>query len=287
MSKYFSSNSDINSYEFSHNSSDDDDSSNSFHSFKRWPDTYRDSIKFVRDAEIEIQHYRLERHEKEMEGELADREVELQNEIRQVTSEVTDLRLQINQLELELSKLQDQKSTQLISIRASLESSLDRMKPEFNDLARTIEQLQNAIEAQRENYERNKNMILSSQSIAGNALDDEIEMLKNEIDKSRKFSADNYQRINMDMNDANTTIEMIQAEIDSIQIEDEKLLGQIIDFQKNLVILKRELIIEEETSASLQRQVRESSELRAKMRGAIDRAKDLIWKTKNANFNKF
>lgn len=268
------------SYDLSSHASDDDDSNSSLsmNFVKKWPDTFRNSIQLVRDAQLDIKHYRLERNGNEMEGELVDREIQLQSEIRDITSETTDLRLEVSGLELELSRIQEQRTAEIISIRNSLASQLRKLQIDLTDFDKTIQLLQDAIEAQRQNHERNKEIMNSNKTSDESALDAEIEMLKMEIEKTRKTTINLAQKNSSDLMDTETTIGLLNNEIDSAQTEFEKISRQRQEWQMNLSILKRELIYEEEEAAALHRQVVKSSQMRAKMKGIIDRCRLRIWK---------
>lgn len=274
------------SYDLSSHASDDDDSNSSLsiNFVKKWPETFRNSVQLVRDAQIDIKHFRLERNGNEMEAELVDREIELQAEIRDITSETTDLRLQVSNLETELSQIQEQRTHDIISIRTSLANQLKVYQSEMTDFERTIQLLQDAIEAQRENHERNKDMLNTNKSSGESALDTEIEMLKAEIERTRKSSISLASKSSSDMTDAETTISLLNSEIESAQTEYEKISNKRQEFQRNLSILKRELIVEEEEAAALHNQVVKNSQLRAKMKGAIERVRLHIWKVNSASF---
>lgn len=274
------------SYDLSSHASDDDDSNSSLsmNFEKKWPDTFRNSIQLVRDAQIDIKHYRLERNGNEMEAELVDREIELQSEIRDITSETTDLRLEVSSLEAELSRIQEQRTADIISIRNSLASQLQKLQSELVEYDQTTQLLQDAIEAQRSNYERNRDIVSFNKSNNESALDAEIEMLKMEIEKTRKSTINIAQKNSSDLMDTETTIGLLNNEIESAQTEYEKISHQRQELQLNLGILKRELIYVEEEAAAMHRQVVQSSQMRAKMKGVIDRCRLRIWKVNSAKF---
>lgn len=272
------------SYDLSSHASDDDDSNSSLsvNFVKKWPDTFRDTIQLVRDAQLDIKHYRLERNGNEMEAELVDREIKLQSEIRDITAETTDLRLEVTTLEAELSRIQEQRTAEIISIRNSLANQLRKLQSDLIDFDRTTQLLQDAIEAQRQNHERNKDIMSSSKTSDESALDTEIEMLKMEIEKTRKTTINLAQKSSSDIMDTETTISLLNNEIELAQTEFEKISHQRQEWQLNLSILKRELIYEEEEAAALHRQVVQSSQMRAKMKGVIDRCRMRIWKAHSA-----
>ncbi|OHT02609.1 hypothetical protein TRFO_07022 [Tritrichomonas foetus] len=277
---------DQSSYDLSSHASDDDlsDSSLSENFIKKWPDTYFKTVQFVKDTEIDIKRYRLERSNNEMEAELIDREIELQNEIGEITTELTNLRLQLTQLEVEMGNIKDQRSSDLINIRTSLASQLRKYQPILSDSEHTIYQLQEAIEAQRDNHERNKEIYEISKSDEEKALDFEIERLQTEIENVRKSTMSLVESRDADSTDAETTIELLNAEIMNVKSDSDNLQIQKQQIQRNLAEMKAELIIAEETSTALQSQIKKNSQLRAKMKGVIDRVRLTNWKAKNENF---
>ncbi|OHT13669.1 hypothetical protein TRFO_16099 [Tritrichomonas foetus] len=274
------------SVDLSSNSSEEDieDSSNSAVFAKTWPDTQQATFQIVKSAELDIKKFQIERHAEEMEADVADREMTLQTEIRDITAEVTELKLEISKQEAELGEIQEQIKDDKISIMRKYSHRLQKYQNIVNHDNQIIDQLNDAIRAQRDNHERNKSLaeIESSDKIA--SLDFEIASLAKEIENVRKNTLSMLSRSDSDMTDAEATKEAIEAEIHAVGNDSRKLQKHKKEIAANLAALKRELIIAEEVSSNLKKQVAQAAEDRARIRGIIDRTRMQFWRSQNNKF---
>ena len=271
-----------NSTSFSNENSADSSHSSNF--AKNWNKTYQGTIQFIKETEVEIKRNQIQRQNTEMEATLLNREIELQSEITEVTSDVSGLRLKVSQLEKELSSIKEDKNSIILSIRKSLAEQLSKFQPVFTDSEKTIEKLKSAIAAQRENHERNKMMYGLSKNEKEKTLDAEISQLNAELDKIRNVSAQDVERRGFDITNAQNTYELLNNEIFSLQSEFNDLNDQRMEVQRNLNTLRENLIIVEEESIYLHNQLVKNSNLRAKMKGILDRARFQRWNEKTAHF---
>lgn len=258
-----------------------DQSQSSDNLSKSWPSTLYTTSKVIKDATIDIKKFQLERDEAEMQAENMEREFTLQNEIREITSEITRLRTDANNYEIELNNIKDQQTTEIIQLEKETQTKLLKFKSILSKDESLIEQLESAIEAQRANHERNKEMINSQIDGTVVALDEQIKQLTSETNKIRTRSITAAHKAELNASDANLLIDTIKTEINSIYNEINTITQDHQDLSVNLSSLKRELIIYEEMGESLRTQIDQCSQSRSRIKGIFDRARMSQWMSQN------
>ncbi|KAK8884092.1 hypothetical protein M9Y10_043197 [Tritrichomonas musculus] len=265
-------------------SSDDnrDDSSNSENFAKTWPDTHQDTFQFVKDTQIDVKKHQLERNEAEMQADIVEQESTLQTEIREITAEITELRVEIGSLEKELSDVQEKLKTDIIDVTKESSEKLHKYQSIVRDDEPIIEQLKSAIQAQRENHERNKDLAEMRKKEINLPLDYQIQSLMSEIELMRKSIINTAKRGEKNISDAESSTSLINVEIESIATEIQKLNNMKQKAAYTLSALKRELIINEEIAASMRSQIDKASMTRNKIKSILDRSQVTLWKSQTS-----
>lgn len=263
------------------------DSSHSSNFISMWPETHANTYQFLRDAELDAKRYQLERYANEMEKSVLDRELELQAEIREVNSEISELRLEIADQEMELNHIKELRNSEILRIRQHLVEQCRNYEQILSNTEATKSQLITAIEAQRDAHENDKLEMQHTCSDEVDSLDDIIAQLNQQIDDVRKEMFEIQQKNDSDLNDTTMTIDMLSNEMRNIGADGDSVDEEFIQLNKELAGLRRELIIAEETSDSLRRQIDDGARLRAQMRSLLDKGKKQLWETRTRGFGNY
>jgi chromosome segregation ATPase len=108
--------------------------------------------------------------------------------------------------------------------------------------------------------------------------------LTREIETVHKQTNETMQKNEADLLDAEATIEHLQSEIRAIASDSANVEGQFAQLSRELVGLKRQLIITEEEGASVKAQLEYNAKLRAQIRSVIDRTKQQQWVVASRSF---
>jgi hypothetical protein len=249
-----------------------------------WPNTQTQTHRILQDVGIETKKYQLERHAVELDASVLDREIELQAEIREINSEINELQLEIANNEVILSQIRESRNFDILEIRKLLVIQLRRFEAVLSDSENTIAQLADAISAQRSNHEERKSDLYLSGKQDESECDSVIEKLGVEIDSVRKQIHESIQKGESDIIDTNAMIELLENEIRLVESDSGNVDAQFVQFNGDLTGLKRELIIAEETSTNLRGQIEFNRQLRAQMRGVLDRTKRQTWEAQTRLF---
>ena len=264
--------------------SDSDDSSNSANFVRLWPETHAFTYQFLRDAELDRKKYQLERQANELQGSILDREIELQGEIREVNSEIGELRLQISEHELTLSEMKERKMSELLRIREQMVAQCQEHQAALNEGIPMIEKLTHAIEVQRIAHEREIDAVQSENVVENQRLDSIISQLNAEIAEVRRKMGEAQQKGGRGQNDMDITMDMLANEIRAVQVDSDQLTRQFEKVSDNLIDLKREMIIAEETSFCLRTLLQNHNKYRYQMKAVLNRGSQQIWEATTKTF---
>ena len=262
---------------------DSEDSSNSANFSRLWPESHQETVQFIRDTELDIKKFQIERSGEELEADVADREIALQSEIREITAEVSELRIELSKLEAELGNVKEDVKDEKINLMRENNGKLRKFEAVIKNDEGLVEKLQSAVKAQRENHERNKYIIETQKNNEIGLLDQEINRLTLEIENVRHSTLNMLQKGDSNITDSEATTDMIQSQIQILYQDSLKLDKLKQSIRTDLASLKRELIIYEEQAASLNSKIQKAALERAKIRGIVDRTRGNYWHTRNRN----
>lgn len=254
------------------------DDSNSANFAKTWPDTHQETIQTLKDAQIDVKKHQIERHEAEMQADITEHETSIQTEVREITAEITELRIEIGSLEKELGDVQEQLKNEIIEITKKSSAKINKYQAIINDDNPIIEQLKSAIRAQRENHERNKDIVQLRKKEEMAPIDHQILSLTKEIEFMRKKMITTAKIGDRDIADAESSESLINSELESIDLEIQKLNNMKQKAVYTLSALKRELIINEELAASLHSQIDKANQTRSQIKFILNRSQNTLWK---------
>lgn len=256
------------------------DDSNSINFAKTWPNKHQDTIQTLKDAQIDVKKHQIERHEAEMQADIVEHETSIQAEVREITAEITELRIEVSALEKELGDVQEQLKNDIIDIAKENSAKIDKYQAKIMEDEPIIEQLKSAIRAQRENHERNKDIVELRKKEDMTPIDYQIMYLTNEIELMRKKMITAAKTGDRNIADAESSETLINSELESIDLEIQKLNDMKQKAIYSLSALKRELIIYEETALSLRSQIEKASQTRTKIKFILNRSQMEHWKSR-------
>jgi chromosome segregation ATPase len=260
-------------------------SSHSSNFVSMWPTTQTQTHQILQDVSLETKKYQLDRHAIELDASVLDREIELQGEIREINAEISELQLEIANNEAILSQIKESRNSNILEIRKRLIVQLRKYDSILAGTDETIAQLTDAIAAQRLDHEERKAHLLQAGKDDEAELELGIQRLTDEIDSVRKETHESIQKGESDMIDTRAMVELLENELSAVSSDSTSVEGQFVQLNRDLTKLKRELIIAEEVSENLRSQIEQNKELRAQMRGVIDRTKQQNWQIQSRLFN--
>jgi hypothetical protein len=257
--------------------SESHESSHSSNFIATWPETHAQTYRYLQDAQLETKRAQLERYGAELEASVLEREVGLQADIREVNGSVNELRIEISNQETILSQIQETRNADILQIRKGLVNRLKKYESVMLETDRTITQLQEAIRAQSERWEKEKEVLVHDNMDEAAQADVMIGQLTREIETVRKQTIESNQKNEADLLDAEATIEYLQNEIRSIAGDSASTEGQFAQLTRELVGLKRQLIFAEAEGESVKALLDYNAKLRAQIKSVIDRTKQQQW----------
>lgn len=260
------------------------DSSHSSSMLDVWPETHANTVRFMKDAELDMKKFQLERHANELEGTILDREIELQSEIREINSIISSLQLSVAEQEQALSQTKESRNGEILRIRSDLVNRLREQERVMLDSEPTITQLVEAIDAQREGQQHEQAVAQNEFEDEMAALDAQIASITAEMDKARQRMFDIQQKSEADTSDTRATMEMLENEIASVGQDCGAVDAQFDRVNGDLTLLRRQLIIAEEESDALRTRLAAQDAVRARMRVVLGRGRNQLWETQTKSF---
>ena len=245
-----------------------------------WEMTHVQSIREVREAEIETRKFELHREREELDTTLITKDVLLQKQVRGITEECGKLRLEVAWLERDLSQIKEAARRQILEAQKEIQAKRLKLEQYVHDNARSILLLQKRIEEQRE---INTNAATLARTETGSTEDDFavlVATLHHQIDETRKqlYRADH--RFEEEMLEAKQTSEMLLGEIRSIKAREPELDRNVAVQKVEMEKLQKRLEQAERISQKLKARVRKLTDKRKEMRDEMTVCDQNDWKTK-------
>jgi chromosome segregation ATPase len=249
---------------------------------KKWAKVQVSTVATIKDAELVARRFDIQRVQAEFAAELAAKEGEIDAEMRDIEAECSDLRLEIQSLELELSDVKEQRKRNLLSVRAEIAQSLNDMRQKEAGPAGQIQKLQSALAQLSEKHRRDIEEMQAGASNGDRLIDVEIQRIAEAVERCRKelYRCDEVQ--GQRMNEAQSTIEMLRAEIQASNERSHNMRDEIEQTRGKLGQLQQELFKAEERSQVLVEQLQWSDGQKKLMKLEIGKLDRSLWNTRRA-----
>jgi chromosome segregation ATPase len=260
------------------------DSSYSSNFLSGFPEFHATTHRLLQDVQVETKRYQLQRDAIDFYASIIDCEIDLQSEVRKLDVEISDIQLAIANSEAEFSQIKETRNTNILEIRKRLIRKLHKLEAKISDSDHWIAGLMEAVSEQRSNHEKQKANLLKKIQTDESELNALLERLTLEIDSVRGGINDCIQKRESDAMNAQTTIELIKAEMTGLSSESSSTDAEFARFSGILSELKREFLMTEESSECLREEIEFNTRLRLQMRRLLDRAKRQTWEAQVNTF---
>lgn len=245
-----------------------------------WEMTHVQSIREVREAEIETRKFALHREREELDTTLITKDVLLQKQVRGITEECGKLRLEVAWLERDLSQIKEAARRQILEAQKEIQAKRLKLEQDVHDNQRSILVLQKRIEEQREINANSESMARRETNSAEDDFAVLVATLNHQIDETRKqlYRADH--RFEEEILEAKQTSEMLWAEIKSIKAREPELDRTVALQRAETDKLQKKLDQAERVSQKLKARVRKLTDKRREMRNEMTECDQEDWKSK-------
>lgn len=245
-----------------------------------WEMTHVQSIREVREAEIETRKFALHREREELDTTLITKDVLLQKQVRGITEECGKLRLEVAWLERDLSQIKEAARRQILEAQKEIQAKRLKLEQDVHDNQRSILVLQKRIEEQREINASSESMAHRETNSAEDDFAVLVATLNHQIDETRKqlYRADH--RFEEEILEAKQTSEMLWAEIKSIKAREPELDRTVALQRAETEKLQKKLEQAERVSQKLKARVRKLTDKRREMRNEMTECDQEDWKSK-------
>ena len=245
-----------------------------------WEMTHVQSIREVREAEIETRKFALHREREELDTTLITKDVLLQKQVRGITEECGKLRLEVAWLERDLSQIKEAARRQILEAQKEIQAKRLKLEQDVHDNQRSILVLQKRIEEQREINANSESMAHRETNSAEDDFAVLVATLNHQIDETRKqlYRADH--RFEEEILEAKQTSEMLWAEIKSIKAREPELDRTVALQRAETDKLQKKLDQAERVSQKLKARVRKLTDKRREMRNEMTECDQEDWKSK-------
>ena len=245
-----------------------------------WEMTHVQSIREVREAEIETRKFALHREREELDTTLITKDVLLQKQVRGITEECGKLRLEVAWLERDLSQIKEAARRQILEAQKEIQAKRLKLEQDVHDNQRSILVLQKRIEEQREINANSESMARRETNSAEDDFAVLVAALNHQIDETRKqlYRADH--RFEEEILEAKQTSEMLWAEIKSIKAREPELDRTVALQRAETDKLQKKLDQAERVSQKLKARVRKLTDKRREMRNEMTECDQEDWKSK-------
>ena len=274
---YVQNDSQVNNQQSSENDNDDE--------VTNWERTNVESIKEVRDAEIETKVFEMHKENNEMASTLVTKEKQLQKQVRGITSECGKLRLEVSWLERDLSQVKENGRRQVLETQAALQIQRLRMEEDTRDKVKEAKFLQKKLDQQRDEITQRLLVAHSQKSGTTNDLDMQIAFLSGELEGITKKIVNAGTKFNESASEARQTASMLRNQLRAIELRGTGLDDALEKGRKHLDDLQLKLEKAEKESEVIKSEIQRLAEERAVLRKKLEQNDMNKWMSRISNLS--
>lgn len=234
-----------------------------------WERTRVQSIRDVREAEVESKRFELHRIQQEIDTSLITKDAQLQKQVRGITEECGKLRLEVEWLERDLSQVKESARRQILETSTVIQMNKLKLEDLVHEQAKKIQMLQREIQHQRDQFAEAMLQTKAEVTVIDDDTSNLIEQLDREIDATRHEIYKLDRKYDEEALEAKQTAELLKTEIRNV-VGRSSELDRILEQQElETAKLQKRLENAEESSAALKDKIRKLTDKRKEMRTSM------------------
>lgn len=250
-----------------------------------WERTNVESIKEIRDAQIETKVFEMHKENNEMTLSLVSKEKQLQKQVRGITSECGKLRLEVGWLERDLSQVKENGRRQVLETQAALQIQRLRIEEDTRDKVKEAKFLQKKVDQQRDEITQKLLVANSQRSGITSDLDAKIALLSEELEGMTSKIVNAGTKFNESTSEARRTASMLQDQLRAIELREGNLNENLEKSRRHLQELHQKLEKAEKESEAVKAEIKRLTEERAILRKKLEKGDMSKWMTRISNLS--